>query len=68
VENTFLTIVEAAELLRISPRSADSLAREGRLEGAVKVGNQWRVNRDALMAWSKEKGGAIKAAGISERN
>ena len=56
VENTFLTIEEAADLLRISPRSAYTLARESRLAGAVKVGNQWRVDRDALMAWVKEEG------------
>ena len=68
MENTFLTIEEAADLLRISPRSAYTLAREGRLEGAVKVGNQWRVNREALVAWSKEKGRATKAAGTSEGN
>lgn len=56
VENTFLTIEEAANLLRISPRSAYTLARESRLAGAVKVGNQWRVERVALMAWVKEEG------------
>jgi len=38
VTDIFLTIEEAAELLRISPRSAYTLAREGRLAGAVKVG------------------------------
>ena len=56
VQETFLTIEEAAELLRISARSAYTLAREGRLAGAVKVGNQWRVDRVALMAWVKEEG------------
>ena len=56
MQETFLTIEEAAELLRISARSAYTLAREGRLAGAVKVGNQWRVDRLALMAWAKEEG------------
>lgn len=60
--DTFLTIEEAAQVLRISPRSAYTLAREGRLEGAVKVGNQWRVNRDVLMAWSNQKGQTAKAS------
>jgi len=68
MENTFLTIKEAAELLRISPRSAYTLAQEGRMEGAVKIGNQWRVDRDALMAWVKEEGQANKVAGTSEGN
>ena len=52
MENTFLTIEEAADLLRISPRSAYTLAREGRLAGAVKVGNQWRVSHAVLMNWA----------------
>ena len=56
MQETFLTIEEAADLLRISPRSAYTLAREGRLAGAVKVGNQWRVDKDALMTWVKEQG------------
>ena len=64
----FLTIEEAADLLRISPRSAYTLAREGRLAGAVKVGNQWRVDRGALMAWVKEEGQPAKAAGTSGGN
>ena len=55
MKDTFLTIEEAAELLRISPRSAYTLAREGGLAGAVKVGNQWRVDKDALMAWVKQE-------------
>ena len=62
VTDIFLTIEEATELLRISPRSAYTLAREGRLEGAVKVGNQWRVNRDVLMAWSTQKDQTAKAS------
>ena len=40
---------------------AISGTREGRLAGAVKVGNQWRVDRDALMAWVKEEGQPAKA-------
>ena len=56
MSDAFLTIDEAADPLRISPRSAYTLAREGRLAGAVKVGNQWRVDRGALMAWVKEEG------------
>jgi len=61
VSDVFLTIEEAAELLRVSPRSAYTLARKGELAGAVKVGNQWRVDRDALMAWVKKEGRPAKA-------
>ena len=66
MKDTFLTIEEAAELLRISPRSAYTLAREGRLAGAVKVGNQWPVDKDALMTWVKEEGQPSKAVLSSE--
>ena len=61
MSDVFLTIEEAAELLRVSPRSAYTLARKGELAGAVKVGNQWRVDRDALMAWVKKEGRPAKA-------
>jgi len=42
--------------LQISERSAYTLAREDRLAGAVKVGNQWRVDMTALKAWVKARG------------
>ena len=47
---------EAATYLQISERSAYTLAREDRLAGAVKVGNQWRVDMTALKAWVKAEG------------
>ena len=56
MEKTFMTIPEVAQLLRISERSAYRLAREGRLAGAVKLGNQWRVDRETLDAWVKQEG------------
>lgn len=49
---TFLTIPEVAQLLRISLRKAYQLAEEGKLPGTIKVGVQWRVNREQLMAWN----------------
>ena len=51
----FLTVVEAAELLRIAERTAYKLVRDGRLP-AVKVGNQWRIERRALEAWIAKGG------------
>ena len=51
----FLTVAEAAELLRIAERTAYKLVREGRLP-AVKVGNQWRIERSALEAWIAKGG------------
>ncbi len=48
---TFLTIPEAARLLRVAERTVYTLARRGDLPGAVKVGNQWRIDRTTLMEW-----------------
>lgn len=43
-----LTLVEAAAMLRIAVVTAKRLARAGDLPGAVKIGDQWRVNRATL--------------------
>lgn len=51
----YLTIPEVAELLRITERTAYTLAREGKLP-AIKVGNQWRVARATLEDWSRTGG------------
>jgi len=46
----FMTVAEAATLLRIGERTAYKLVRSGRLP-AVKVGSQWRIERRAFEAW-----------------
>lgn len=48
-DDEFLTISEAAELLRIGLSTAKREARAGRFPGAIKIGRQWRVSRGALM-------------------
>ncbi len=53
---TFLTIPEAARLLRVAERTVYTLARRGDLPGAVKVGNQWRIDRETLMDWVRRQG------------
>jgi len=53
---TFLTIPEAARLLRVAERTVYTLARRGDLPGAVKVGNQWRIDRETLMDWARRQG------------
>ena len=67
---TLVPLRAAAKYLQISERSAYTLAREGRLAGAVKVGKQWRVDMVALRGWVKSEGhpaprspGAAPAAG-----
>ena len=51
MEEDFLTIQEVATLLRIGQRTTYDLARRGRIGGAIKVGNQWRVDRVAFRKW-----------------
>jgi excisionase family DNA binding protein len=52
----FLTIKEVCALLRLGERTVYDLAREGKLVGAAKIGGQWRVNREKLMAWLEAGG------------
>lgn len=51
MQQVVLTIPEVSEMLRISLRSAYQMAQDGKLPGAVKVGNQWRISREQLMDW-----------------
>jgi excisionase family DNA binding protein len=53
-----MTIKEVCGLLKIGDRTAYDLCREGKLGGAAKIGNQWRINREDLLAWLKAGGGA----------
>jgi len=57
---TFLTIPEAARLLRVAERTVYTLARRGDLPGAVKVGNQWRIDRESLMEWVRGQGRGVE--------
>ena len=60
----YLTLPEAAALLRIGERTAYALARKGELP-AIKVGGQWRVHRPTLQAWSRT-GGALPPVPATE--
>lgn len=53
-----MTIDEVCDLLQLAKRTVYHLARTGRLPGAAKVGNQWRVNRAKLSEWL-EAGGEL---------
>lgn len=57
----FLTLAEAAALLRIGERTAYNLARDHRIP-AAKVGGQWRVRRTDLDAWLARGGEAAPPA------
>jgi excisionase family DNA binding protein len=45
-----LTVVEAAELLSLSPYTVREMARRGEIP-AKKVGKEWRFLRQALLDW-----------------
>jgi excisionase family DNA binding protein len=46
-----LTIIEAAELLQISPQTVQRMIHKKELPGAFKVGGQWRLNESKLAQW-----------------
>lgn len=48
-EDTLLTVPEAAQLLRVHESTVRRLVRSGGLPG-LRVGRQWRVDRDGLAA------------------
>ena len=54
----YLTIDEVCTLLKLGKRTVYELCREGKLAGAAKVGNQWRVNRLQLDEWLAAGGDA----------
>ena len=65
----FMTIPEVAKVLRLGQRTVYTLAREGRIGGVIKVGNQWRFDHDGLMAWLKAGGDApLRKAGVPARH
>lgn len=44
-----LTSTEAASVMRVVPRMVTKMCNSGELK-AVRIGNRWRINRDALLA------------------
>ena len=47
----FLTIKVVCEILRFSGRTAYERCRSSRLGGAVRVGDQWRIEKTATEGW-----------------
>lgn len=60
-QEEYLTVHEAAQLLKLGERTIYQLAREGRLGGAAKVGGTWRFERKALTEWMRRGGEAAVA-------
>lgn len=45
----FMTIEEAAELLRLNSGSLYKMAQRGEIPGARKIGRAWRIHRPTLL-------------------
>jgi PTS system nitrogen regulatory IIA component len=67
MEQEFLTIAEVAKLLKLGERTVYQLAREGRIGGVAKVGNQWRFEKSALLEWMKRGGEAQVVVAAPQR-
>ncbi len=61
----FLTIAEAAKLLRLNRKTAYEWALTRRLPGAFRLGSQWRVCRDRLLSYVREN--SVPSPGETER-
>ena len=55
VETDILTLDEAAESLRVHPRTLRVKASEGQIPGA-KIGRVWRFHRQQLESWLLQGG------------
>lgn len=49
-----LDSVEAAQLLRIHPKTLQRMARKGEVP-AMQIGKLWRFSASALLSWEQEK-------------
>jgi excisionase family DNA binding protein len=54
-ETTDLRLREVEEIVGVDLRTLQALARRGDLPGAYKIGNHWRVRREALEEIRKPK-------------
>ncbi|NTX15502.1 helix-turn-helix domain-containing protein [Myxococcus sp. CA056] len=53
---TFLTVDEAAALLRVNRKTLYEAIRLGQVPGVVRIGKALRIRRDALVTWPSGKG------------
>jgi excisionase family DNA binding protein len=54
-----MTVKEVAALLRVSPQTLYKML-EQRSIPAVKVGSQWRFDRDQIREWIRKQSGAVE--------
>lgn len=53
-----LTTGKAAELLQVTPTTVRGMCERGELEGAVRVGEWWRIPPSALVPYLSGSGGS----------
>ena len=53
--NRLMTVREVAKLLRLSPKTLYKLVDQKSIP-AIKVGSQWRFERDQIKAWLTNQG------------
>ncbi len=61
--DTYMTLKEVAELLKISERSVYRLAKDGKLPGFKPGGGAWRFRRSDVEAWVDDQIAAGRAGG-----
>ena len=64
----FMTIKEVCDLLNLGERTVYDLCRQGKLAGSAKIGGQWRVDREKLLAWLAEGGEAAVDRAPTKQN
>jgi excisionase family DNA binding protein len=64
IEN-LMTVKEVAALLRVSPQTLYKMLEQGSIP-AVKIGSQWRFDRDQIKDWLKGRTAATSASGTSD--
>lgn len=53
-----LTLKEVAKLLRLSPQTLYKMLEQGEIP-AVKIGSQWRFDREQLKSWLENHGADV---------
>jgi len=53
-DKKYLTVKQAADILQVDPRTLRRYLKEGEIPG-IKLGNRWRIDRDDLDEFMKER-------------
>ncbi|NRD67099.1 helix-turn-helix domain-containing protein [Corallococcus exiguus] len=61
-EPSFLTVDEAAELLRVNRKTLYEAIRLGQLPGVIRLGRCVRLSRATMLSWASGNGGPALGA------